>query len=87
MSPQYSPEWLNALDATRKNEVVQWLIDNKVNPDLCAGFDFDGVDVIAHMYEVGQENLPIWDAATNNPRMAMPKIFRPRTFPRALSYR
>ena len=87
MSPQFGPEWLHNLDAARREEIVQWLIDNGVNPDYCAGFDFDGTDVVAHMYEIGQENLPIWDAQVNNARMAEPKIFRPRRFPRALSYR
>lgn len=82
----YTPFWLHSLDAPRREEVVAWLVSHGVDVDRCASFDLDKGMVTAHMYAVGQENLPIFDPEVGGPVLAEPKIFLPRALPAALRY-
>lgn len=90
---KYDPYWLHSLEGKDRDEVVFWLQDHQVDPDICAGFElkFDSNHKIAvvrcKMYRTERTAMglrPVLDRETMEPIYDEECVFWPKWTPHAL---
>ncbi len=88
----YGPVWLHTLEGRERDEVVYWLQDNGIDPDICAGFDValnylgKPMVVSCRMYRTEMTRMGLRPVVDHNADFLYDdeRVFVPKWWPRAL---
>ena len=90
---RWTPGWLHSLSDKDRDEVVYWLQDHHIDPDICAEFEtcfdphFRALMVRCKMYRTEKTTMglrPVMDRETMEPLYDSDQVFAPRWTPKAL---
>src|SRR6476661_9355863 len=83
---RYDPFWLHDLSKGEREEVVDWVVTNGVDPEMCAGFDvtFSDINQVRCKIYRKYQGKPIWNPENNSAEYDRDQVFSTRRLPAAI---